>query len=221
MDDNCSLDTCENEILPVPYERMSFTKILLVYLCQWKTEYALGIDDNNLEYFQENSNYDLYDTEAENLSESDWDNFNFSDFYENFVNGNLSFWERETRRNEFIPFNSLTFGEGGAAESRFKSKIKDKDKNKNKNKYEWWKKQKVQQKKKKHKNKTKFTSTTSTSTTTTFTTTTTRSSTTTKPTFVVSTWFPTKSKTSTVNYFSRPLDYQKPVKTVWWSQKGK
>ena len=204
---------------------MIYSQILLVILCRWKTEAILGVEVDNQEYFQTNTdNHDLYYTEVEDPSESDfnWDHFDFSDFYENFVNNNQSIWERQTRRNEFIPFNSLTFGEGGAAESRFKSKDKDKNKNRNKNKYEWWKKQKVQQKKKKHKNKTQLSSTASptrSSSTTAPKRTTTRRRTTTAPTFVT-TWFPTKSKTTTVNYFSRPLDYQKPVKTVWWSQTG-
>ena len=57
-----------------------------------------------------------------------WDSVDFDHFYDSFVNSNPSYPDRENRRNEFIPFNSLTFQEGGAANTKFKSKIRDKNK---------------------------------------------------------------------------------------------
>ena len=101
--------------------------------------------------------------------------------------------------------------DGGPANEKFKSKIKEKDVE---NTFEWWKKQKnsINKNKKKHKKKKKkIKPTTTTTTVTTITTTA-------KPA-PVTTWFPT-SKETTTNYFTRPLDYQKPIKTAWWNKKG-
>ena len=151
-----------------------------------------------------------------------WNTLEFEKFYDSFVNSNLSYYDRENRRNEFIPFNSLTFQEGGAADNKFKSKIRDKNKVSSQNKFEWWKKQKVKdKKKKKNKNKTKYSSSSIRRTTSTSIRTTTRSSTTTTTTRrSVTTWFPASSskpsKKATSGYFSRPLDHQKPIKHVWW-----
>ena len=157
-----------------------------------------------------------------------WNSVDFEHFYDSFVNSNLSLPERENRRNEFIPFNSLTFQEGGAANNKFKSKIRDKNKVSSTNKFEWWKKQKLKdKKKKKNKNKTQFYST---SRTTTRATTTVRTTTTTERAVTTwfpassskssTTWYPTSSKKSTSGYFSRPLDHQKPVINTWWKGGG-
>ena len=172
---------------------------------------SVNNDENDLDT---STDYSLY-----------WNSVDFEHFYDSFLNSNLSYPERENRRNEFIPFNSLTFQEGGAANTKFKSKIRDKNKVSSSNKFEWWKKQKLKdKKKKKNKNKPPFTSTPRTTSRTTTRTTTTEKYVTTwfpastpKPS---TTWYPTSSKKSTSEYFSRPLDHQKPIKLSWWTGGG-
>ena len=118
---------------------------------------------------------------------------------------NGSFIERTNRRNEYVPFNSLTLGEGkeAGASPAFSSKFKfkNKDKIKNKNKVEWWEKKKKNKKKKKTPPKSP-----SQKVRTTRTTARTTEATTTK----LTTWFPSRQPT-TSSYFSRPLDYQRPL----------
>ena len=81
---------------------------------------------------------------------------NFSDFniyYENYISENEIFEDRKTRRNDFVPFNSLTFKAGGVADEKYKSRLKSKETNKDKT--EWWRKtNRKKMKKKKHKKKT-------------------------------------------------------------------
>lgn len=105
----------------------------------------------------------------------------------------------------------LSYREGGIASDKFKSKIKQKD---DTNKFEWWKRQKNKKNKYKNKNKKPERPTTTKRTTTTPTTRTTRRMSS------LTTWFPQSSRTTTSNYFSRPLDHQKPVnvKNVWWNK---
>ena len=119
---------------------------------------------------------------------------------ENAGGFNGSFIERTNRRNEYVPFNSLTLGgkEAGTSPAfSSKFKFKNKDKIKNRNKVEWWTK-----KKKNKKNKKKSPQRVRTTTTTART----SEATTTK----LTTWFPSR-QTTTASYFSRPLDYQKPL----------
>ena len=147
---------------------------------------------------------------------------NYSDFniyYENYISENEIFEDRKTRRNDFVPFNSLTFKAGGVADEKYKSRLKSKETNEDKT--EWWRKtNRKKMKKKKHKKESMTNvgdngtdlQTKSPSYTLTTLTTTTASTT--------STWYPPASSTS--NYFSRPLDYQKPnynSNDKWW--KGK
>ena len=161
-----------------------------------------------------------------------WNSLDFDHIYDSFVNSNPSYPDRENRRNEFIPFNSLTFQEGGAANTKFKSKIRDKGKDSSGNKFEWWKKQKLKdKKKKKNKKKPQFSPSRSTTRATTTTRTTTTSTTTERyvttwfpnSSFKASTtWHPTSSEKSTSGYFSRPLDHQKPIpiRNSWWTGGG-
>ena len=149
--------------------------------------------DNNLQFL----NFDFYD-EDQVLSRTN----------EEYSGGfNVSFLERTNRRNEYVPFNSLTLGEGkGAGASPvFSSKfnLKNKDKIKNRNKVEWWTKKK---KNKKNKKKPPLKSTNQKVRTTTTTARTTEAT-----TKKLTTWFPSR-QTTTSSYFSRPLDYQRPLK---------
>ena len=174
----------------------------------------------------EGANYGENDIDTSTDYSLFWNSVDFEHFYDSFLNSNLSYPERENRRNEFIPFNSLTFQEGGAADTKFKSKIRDKNKVSSSNKFEWWKKQKLKdKKKKKNKNKPQISRTTTQATTTTTrrTTTTERYVTTWFPASSSkssTTWYPTSSKKSTSGYFSRPLDHQKPIKQSWWTAGG-
>ena len=140
---------------------------------------------SNFDYYHDQSNeiQDYLDTFSEELvSVGDSD-------------GGLNDTERTNRRNEYVPFNSLTLGDGSISSStlssKFKSKIKDKIKNRNK--VEWW----TKKKKKKKDRPQRVSSSTA------------RTPTTTKR---LTTWVPSKSTTS--SYFSRPLDYQRPVKPL-------
>ena len=174
----------------------------------------------------QSANYGENDVDTSTDYSLFWNSVDFEHFYDSFLNSNLSYPERENRRNEFIPFNSLTFQEGGAADTKFKSKIRDKNKVSSSNKFEWWKKQKLKdKKKKKNKNKPQISRTTTRATTTTTrrTTTTERYVTTWFPASSSkssTTWYPTSSKKSTSGYFSRPLDHQKPIKQSWWTAGG-
>ena len=145
--------------------------------------------------------------------------FNYSDFnqyYENYISENDINEDRETRRNDFIPFNSLTFKEGGVADEKYKTRLKNKEKVEDK--VEWWKKsnrKKLNKKKhKKESSKNRGKSATELQTKSSSFSSTSSSTTTTTP--APSTWYPVSS---TSNYFSRPLDYQKPVRDSdvrWW-----
>ena len=108
--------------------------------------------------------------------------------------------QRTNRRNEYVPFNSLTLGEGKSSSSKFSSKFKSKikDKIKNRNKVEWWTKKKKKDKKKSESKVKVVTSTVRSEPLT---------------TKKLTTWFPTR-KTTTSSYFSRPLDYQRPVRPI-------
>ena len=158
--------------------------------------------DNNLQFL----NFDFYD-EDEVLSRTTEENAGGVLNYPEYSGGfNGSFLERTNRRNEYVPFNSLTLGEGkGAGDSPVfssKFKLKNKDKIKNRNKVEWWTKKK---KNKKNKKKSPLKSTNQKVRTTTTTARTTEAT-----TKKLTTWFPSR-QTTTSSYFSRPLDYQRPL----------
>ena len=205
---------------------MNFVITTLLSLCHltWvksNEDFGDAVTDTN--YLDEASKTtEVFEDATENAIF--WNTIDFSEFYDYYVSNGNNFMDRENRRNEFIPFNSLTFKEGGAANAKFKDKIKDKNKKINKNKFEWWKKQnkdKVKDNKKKNKNKNKgYYPPIRTTRTTTSKPKSTRSTSTPAPAPTsVATWFP-KSSPTTTNYFSRPLDYQKPLQTVWWDKKG-
>ena len=150
---------------------------------------------SNFDYYHDQSNeiQDYLDTFSEELvSVGDSD-------------GGINDTERTNRRNEYVPFNSLTLGDGSISSStlssKFKSKIKDKIKNRNK--VEWWTKKK---KNKKNKKKSPLKSTNQKVRTTTTTARTTEAT-----TKKLTTWFPSRQST-TSSYFSRPLDYQRPLR---------
>ena len=147
-------------------------------------------------------------TRDNDLLDVPWNVTDFNDFYENYVlSNNDNILEREIRKNEFVPFNSLTFKKGGLADEKYKSKLKIH--NDSHQKIEWWKRQKNKKKKKPDRKKRppeeyyQVTTTTPPPPTTTTTPTT--------------TWFPIST---TKHYFSRPLDYQKPIKSKisWWKE---
>ena len=149
--------------------------------------------DNNFQFL----NFDFYEDD-DVLSRTNEDNDGgFIKYLENSGSFNGSFIERTNRRNEYVPFNSLTLGGGkeAGASPTFSSKFKfkNKDKIKNRNKVEWWTKKKN---KKKSPQKVRTTTTTARP-----------SEATTKK---MTTWFPSR-QTTTSSYFSRPLDYQKPL----------
>ena len=158
--------------------------------------------DNNFQFL----NFDFYEDD-DVLSRTNEDNDGgFIKFLENSGSFNGSFIERTNRRNEYVPFNSLTLGGGkeAGASPTFSSKFKfkNKDKIKNRNKVEWWTK-----KKNKNKNKKKSPQKSSNQKVRPTTTTARTSEATTKK---LTTWFPSR-QTTTSSYFSRPLDYQRPL----------
>ena len=147
------------------------------------------------------SDYDYYYDPSNDVLD---DRGRYPEYYDNYGRG-FNDTLRTNRRNEYIPFNSLTLGEGDSSASKLSSKFKSKikDKIKNKNKVEWWtKKKKNKKKSQKEKSKPKTSSTTVRTTTAT-----------TATTEKLTTWFPNRKQT-TSSYFSRPLDYQKPVRPV-------
>ena len=158
--------------------------------------------DNNFQFL----NFDFYEDDDVLSRTNDNDNDGgFIKFLENSGSFNGSFIERTNRRNEYVPFNSLTLGggkEAGASPTlSSKFKLKNKDKIKNRNKVEWWTKKKNKKNKKKSPQKSsnqKVRPTTTTART---------SEATTKK---LTTWFPSR-QTTTSSYFSRPLDYQRPL----------
>ena len=161
--------------------------------------------DNNFQFL----NFDFYEDD-DVLSRTNEDNDGGLSLikypeYSGVTGEEGDFTERTNRRNEYVPFNSLTLGEGkGAGASPVfssKFKLKKKDKIKKKNKVEWWTKKKKNKNKKKSPLK---------STNQKVRTTTTTARTTEATTKKLTTWFPSR-QTTTSSYFSRPLDYQRPL----------
>lgn len=191
------VSTSVQHVLTTTNSSNKMIKIQLLVLTLIKLLTATA--DNNFQFL----NFDFYE-DNDVLSRTNGENDGGFIAYPEYsgVSGetggfNGSFTERTNRRNEYVPFNSLTLGGGeeAGASPAFSSKFKfkKKDKIKNRNKVEWWTKKKN---KKKSPQKVRTTTTTARP-----------SEATTKK---MTTWFPSR-QTTTSSYFSRPLDYQKPL----------
>ena len=90
---------------------MSAAFLILLSLCQ--NQFVISEEN----YSESDDNYDIvvndyieeYNPDYDSYNDVSWESLDSDEFYQSYLQNKSNLYDRETRRNEFVPFNSLTF----------------------------------------------------------------------------------------------------------------